>query len=107
MSMRPIGAMFCPSLCENMGDSTDLTRWAWADKPLDTVFVFRTTKDRIILVGWRHTFWRILWAKIPGVTQRGLEERFRINLDEKPLDEMEISADLERGFLDRSVAVGA
>lgn len=103
---RPFGIIACPSLCGNMADSTDATCWEWADRPTGTCYVRRSERDRIILVGWRHTFWRILGFGVPGITRSGLESEFRINLEEKPLEEPEIEADLEDRFLDQSLNVG-
>lgn len=42
-------------------------------------------KDRVIQIGWRHTFEALLREKIPGVTRDTLGEKFGINMYKFPV----------------------
>jgi hypothetical protein len=106
-SARPTGVISCPTKCGNFGQNLDSTLWQWKDKPTGMVQVLRSVKDRVILVGWRHTFSTLMVWGIPGVDKKKLEERFRINLDSKPIDELEVSEDIEDRILDRKIALSA
>lgn len=69
--------------------------------------VKRKEKHKIVRVGWRHTFGRILSKNIPGVTKPGLEERFGINLDFKLIeDPPEVIEDAATRILEPTLEVG-
>jgi len=99
----------CPdeSACGNFGLVTDSSLFTASEIPDGTAWVYREVRDRVILVGWRHTFNRLLKAKIPGVTQKKLEEKFGIDLWPKPVDPLEIDEAQEDSFLDQSLVVSA
>ena len=48
--------------------------------PTGTHRVKRKQRDKVLLVGWRHTLGKILSKEIPGVTQPELEARLKISL---------------------------
>ena len=47
---------------------------------------FRETKviGRVMMVGWRHTFERLIARGIPGVTRSDIAEKFKVNMDLVP-----------------------
>jgi hypothetical protein len=100
---RPYGLIGCPNGCGNMGYSHDTERFLWKDIPSQYAQVFRKVKDRVLLVGWRWTFSRLMRKGVPGVTKEKLEARFRVNLDPRIVDEFEVDADIEPSFLDSQV----
>ena len=100
-------ALACPLLCGNYGSAGDETLFIHRARPTLTAWVYRQVKDRVILVGWRHTLRGVLTAKVPGVTKKGLEEALAINLDAEVLDEHEVLESAERSILDQSLAVSA
>ena len=102
---RPDGTMICPTLCGNMGLATDPVLFGWSNKPAATAHVFRSTRDRVVLVGWRHTFFKLCKAGVPGVTKETLEEKFGVNLDPRVLDDVQIDEDIEAKVLDRRIEV--
>lgn len=106
---RPSGLIGCPALCENIGDAADAARFYFADKPTERAWVWRKVRDRVILVGWRHTFARIIRKagrlQIPGISQATVEAKFKVDLSPRLLDAHEIDEDLERRVLDRSIEV--
>jgi len=105
LPMRPYGSVICPSLCGNMGLSTDDVLFGWKNKQSQMAHVVRKVQDRIINVGWRHTFFKLYRSGVPGVTKETLEEKFGINLDPKVIDAVRIDDDLEYKFLDRKIEV--
>ena len=105
LNYRPDGNFFCAALCGNIGQSTDHTLFTWSNKMSETAHVLRQVKDRVILVGWRHTFNRLLMANIPGVTKKALEEEFGVNLDPKIIDDILVAEDVEGKVLDRGLEV--
>jgi hypothetical protein len=50
---------------------------------------YRKVRGRVIRLGWRHTFERILNAEIPGVTRKTLGEKFRVDLMTVPVGPMD------------------
>lgn len=44
----------------------------------------RQVPARVVLVGWRHTFERILQRDIPGVTRQSLSEKFGVDMLKYP-----------------------
>jgi hypothetical protein len=105
LGYRPAGLFICPALCGNMGQAADATLFEWANVMGETAHVFRKVKDRVILVGWRHTFSRLCRAGIPGITKETLETQFGVNLDPRVVDDIQIDEDLEGKMLDRRIAV--
>ena len=57
--------------------------------PTGFAFVSRDCKDKILFVGWRHSFRRIIGANIPGCSRTDLEEAFHVDLSKMLLDEVE------------------
>jgi hypothetical protein len=105
LGFRPKGTIFCPSLCGNIASSTDTTHFEWANKMKETAHVFRKVQDRVILVGWRHTFYRLMRAGIPGITKAALELEFGVNLDPKVVDAVMVDSDIEGRTLDARLEV--
>lgn len=44
----------------------------------------RKVPSRVVRMGWRHTFERLLQAKIPGVTRKALAEKFGVDMNKYP-----------------------
>jgi hypothetical protein len=105
LGFRPEGLLVCPGLCGNMGLATDSELFGWQNRMSGTAHVFRTVRDRVVLVGWRHTFFRLYRAGVPGVTKETLEEKFGVNLDPRVIDDIQIDEDLEAKTLDRRLEV--
>lgn len=105
LGFRPNGTMFCQAPCGNVGQATDITSFSWSNRMSGMAHVFRQVKDRVILVGWRHTFYRMMRAGIPGISKRSLESEFGVNLDPKILDDILVTEDVEGKTLDRLVEV--
>jgi len=40
----------------------------------------RKVRDRVVMVGWRHTFERIIMANIPHLTREAIASKFNINM---------------------------
>ena len=40
----------------------------------------RMVRDRVVRVGWRHTFERIIMAQIPNVTREAIAAKFNVNM---------------------------
>lgn len=97
---RPVGVVICPTLCENMGSASDATLFQITDRPTMKAQVWRSVRDRVILVGWRHTFRQLIRAMLPGVTQRGLELAFAVDLSPHLLDPVEV---IEGGAEERTL----
>lgn len=98
---RPVGVFVCR--CGNIGMSHDPIHFGWEDVPASTAIVIREQRDKIVLVGWRHTFRKLLAAKVPGVTKDGLEREFRIDLTDREVDAMEIDELREVYMTDQSL----
>lgn len=47
----------------------------------DYCHVRRAVRDEVILCGWRHTFDKLLAARIPGITRESLASEFGVSLD--------------------------
>lgn len=45
----------------------------------------RKVRDRVVMVGWRHTFERLIMAKIPGVTRESLAAKFSVDMWKMPV----------------------
>lgn len=106
MPHRPDKILLCLCGCDNRAHSADLTHWAYQDVPTGTALVRRSVKDRVILVGWRHTFKKILGFMVPGITEQRLELTFNITLQNMYLeDEPEIIEGGEYRALDQSLSI--
>lgn len=105
LPVRPMGYVLCPALCENMGQVPDETLFIFRDKPTERAWVWREIKDRVLLVGWRHTFGKLIAKVIPGLTKELLETSFGINLDPHEIADEAIPENLEERLLDRSMEV--
>lgn len=49
------------------------------------IIVTRKTLGRVVRVGWRHTFERLIQANLPGITRKTLEMRFQVDLSTVPI----------------------
>lgn len=98
---RPIGAVVCPKLCGNIAQTPQNEQFVCNSIPTGTAWVWRQLRDRIMLVGWRHTFYQLLRSGVPGITKQRLELKFQIDLMPKVLDPIEVEEQHEAGFLDR------
>lgn len=49
----------------------------------------RKVPNRVIRVGWRHVFERILLKKVPGVTRANLAEKFHVDMSKMPYGTLE------------------
>lgn len=49
------------------------------------VWVQRKVPGRVVRVGWRHTFERLISARIPGITRKSLEMKFQVDLSTVPI----------------------
>lgn len=45
----------------------------------------QTVLNRVYQVGWRHTFERLIHAKIPGVTRQSIAEKFNVDMLKYPV----------------------
>jgi hypothetical protein len=50
-----------------------------------TPVAYRKKRGRIVLVGWRHTFGRIIAAGIPGCTPHSIGEKFGVDMWQFPM----------------------
>lgn len=105
MQFRPVGSFGCPFLCGNIGDAADAALFAWTNRYTGKAQVFRKVRDRVVLVGWRHTFAKLIGAGVPGIDKAALEAAFGVNLDPRVIDDVQIEEDIERSVLDRRVEV--
>lgn len=99
---RPIGTIFCPHGCEHIAPSNDGDHWHFENKPTGMAMVLRKVRDRVILVGWRHTLRRIMEAKVPGFELETVEATFQVQVIAEGLDDQEIVESGEAKILDRS-----
>jgi hypothetical protein len=103
LPQRPIGWSGCFAACGNVGYASDLKLFHYENVFTGKAQVFRSVRDRVLLVGWRHTFDKLIRATIPYITKAALEQKFGVNLDPKVLDASEVDEALERRVLSREV----
>jgi hypothetical protein len=45
-----------------------------------TPVAYRKVQGRVALVGWRHTFERIIFRDLPGLTRHAIAEKFGVDM---------------------------
>jgi len=98
---RPVGEMRCAGGCKNRGDVSNPRNWGLEENRDGRAMVRRKVRDRIVLVGWRHTLGKLADANVPAVTREAIERELGIKLGPKPPDAVEIDETEEKDFLDR------